>query len=113
MDTKKLLISILRGIIPAELAFIYIRAQPRRRFELYAAINYINASIEAIIYYPFFIVYCSFLTTDNTFALNQYYRGATIGFAVIAEFIMLVVTIILVFVGMKRKYGAIFYCFQK
>jgi hypothetical protein len=57
---------------------------PRRRFELYAAINYINASIEAILYYPFFIIYCSILTVDNTFSINKYYPGATIALAVLA-----------------------------
>ena len=111
VDKRKLVRSILRGLIPAELAFTYIRAQPRRKFELYAAINYINASIEAVIYYPFFVIYCYFLTSDNTFALNKRYQGATIAMAVLAELIMLVVTVTLIFIGIARRKGKVFFCF--
>jgi hypothetical protein len=45
------------------------------------------------------------LTSDNTFALNKYYQGATIGLAAFAELMMLIATAILVVKGAKKKYG--------
>ena len=44
---KKLGTSILRGLIPAELSFLYIRSETlRKKYEIFTAINFIFVSME-------------------------------------------------------------------
>lgn len=56
ISPKKFLTSVLRGMVPPEFSFCYIK-NSERRTEIYAMINYMYSSIEAVIYYPFFIIY--------------------------------------------------------
>lgn len=59
IDSKRLGRSILRGITPPELSFIYIEnvSTNVKNYQIYVMINYIYNSIEAIVYYPFFLTY--------------------------------------------------------
>ena len=54
LDSRKLLISILRGICPPEISFLYLRGEDK--LKLYQAINYIYLSIEAVIFYPALVI---------------------------------------------------------
>ena len=50
---------MLRGITPPELSFLYIKDLKKsvKSFQIYLIINFIYNSIEAVIYYPFFLIY--------------------------------------------------------
>lgn len=54
IDARKLAISILRGVCPAELSFLYLQGEDK--LKLYQAINYIYISIESIVFYPVLII---------------------------------------------------------
>lgn len=111
IDSRLLLISILRGIIPAELSFLYIQAsQKRRQFQIYAAINYTYASIEAIVYYPFIIVYTSYIHNDDFIALSSNYEEAIIITSSVAMGVIVLFSLVLLLAGIKKKYGRIFFC---
>lgn len=66
-------------------------------------VNYIYASIEAIVYYPFFVIYTSFYF-QQTFGEIPY-----IGYLIVmasiflAEFIFFSITIYLVWYGCKKR----------
>lgn len=65
---KKLWTSILRGILPAELSFLYITSESiRKKYEIFTAINFIFVSMEEIVFYPFFIIFCSYLVKEKRF----------------------------------------------
>ena len=111
IDSRKLFTSILRGIIPPELSFLYIKAtNKKKQFQIYAAINYIYASIEAIVYYPFFLIYVEYIHVDDFYGLNQYYQNATLLIAALAEGIIVFFSFVLLLIGLQIKYGRIFYC---
>lgn len=44
--------SFIKGFIPAELSFLYLKGSSERKFKIYATINYIYLSIEGILFYP-------------------------------------------------------------
>ena len=111
IDSRKLFTSILRGIIPPELSFLYIKAtNKKKQFQIYAAINYIYASIEAIVYYPFFLIYVEYIHVDDFYGLNKYYQNATLLIAALAEGIIVFFSFVLLLIGLQIKYGRIFYC---
>jgi hypothetical protein len=65
---KKLLTSILRGLIPAELSFLYIKSESlRKKYEIFTAINFIFVSMEEIVLYPFFTIYIGYLVKEKSF----------------------------------------------
>lgn len=84
VDSKKLFKTVLKGLLPPELAFLYIRGNPQKALELYAGINFISMSIESILYFPFFILYTLLSEADNTFSINKKYPNATIYLAIIS-----------------------------
>jgi hypothetical protein len=74
------------------------------------AINYIYSSIEAILYYPFFIIEIYVLRIDNPPWANDYFKEITIGVAVLAEVMILFLSLVLLMMGFKRKYGRFLFC---
>lgn len=114
MSFKKLGISILRGMIPAELSFIYIKSQTlKKKYEIFTAINFIFVSMQEIVFYPFFIIYSSILVKQKTFSRDVTYEFATIVIISGGFFVFLVLSIYLFLLGIKKKYGGIMAWFNR
>jgi hypothetical protein len=94
-------------MVPPEFSFLYILSSSQmKRVEIYCMVNYIYASIEAVVYYPFFVIYTSMYFGQT---LGKIPEGAYIlvmGSIVLAESIFLTVTLYLVWYGCnKRGFG--------
>ena len=113
MSFKKLGTSILRGLIPAQLSFLYIKSESiRKKYEIFTAINFIFISMEEIVFYPFFIIYCGYLVKEKRFEYDIQYELATIIIMSCKFFLFIVLSLYLVFLGIKKKYGGIIYCYN-
>ena len=93
------LTSLLRGIIPAELSFIYLHKSPAKKVKIYATINYIYSSIEAIFFYPFIGGYLWYAT--NRRELEFGYESAFV--ALLAEGLIVSISLMLLIYGMWLK----------
>ncbi len=68
--------------------------------------------MEEIVFYPFFIIYCSILVKQKTFSHDVSYEIATIVIISGGFLVFLVLSIYLVGLGIKKKYGGIMYLYN-
>jgi hypothetical protein len=110
---KKLMTSILRGLIPAEFSFLYIQSETlRKKYEIFTAINFIFVSMEEIVFYPFFMIYVGYLVKEKSFEYDVQYEIATV-IIIGCKFLMFIVlSIYLLFLGIRKKYGGFIYFFN-
>ncbi len=67
--------------------------------------------MEEIVFYPFLIIYCSFLVKQKTFSHDVMYEVATIVIISGGFLVFIILSIYLLLLGIKKKYGGILYMY--
>lgn len=99
----KLGTSILRGMVPPEFSCLYIQDTTAKRVQIYAMINYIYSSIEAMIYYPFFFIYTQLIYYNAVITVTDTLYYVTTASIVFAELVFLIVSLYLLLLGCQKK----------
>jgi hypothetical protein len=109
VSVQKLVRSMVRGLIPPEFSFFYIRRMKERRLQIYTMINFMYSSIEAVVYYPFFLIYIHSVFREVVFKRGEDITASKVVFSVavlmigISEVLFIILTVYLIAFGCKKK----------